>query len=188
MNRSEILDTAKKYVTKDRNQTHGKPEDTFGAIARVWSARLGVEITPAQVCILMADLKACRAWENPEHDDNWIDMAGYAACGGELAGGAVVGPCAMEVDLVGSSLRIAKPIVEAGTVWEAADGTTLMFERNLWRASQDLRCHVLVNGDKLKPGDELPYHKFILGTNYKEGKLDLRTEVKVRKVGTHGTA
>lgn len=86
MTRAGVLDAARQAVTVDRAATHGAAEDTFGAIARVWSARLGVAITPAQVCILLADLKACRAWGNPGHADNWVDLAGYAACGGELAG------------------------------------------------------------------------------------------------------
>ena len=85
MIRAEILDTAKACVTRDRNATHGEPEDTFGSIARAWSARLGITVTPAQVCILLADLKMCRAWGNPGHADNWVDLAGYAACGGEIA-------------------------------------------------------------------------------------------------------
>ncbi len=86
MNRADILDAAKTAVTRDRAATHGDAAITFGAIARVWSARLGVTITPEQVTILMSDLKGCRAWYNPDHADNWIDMAGYPACGGELAG------------------------------------------------------------------------------------------------------
>ena len=85
--RAEILDAARQAVTVDRAATHGRAEDTFARIAAVWSARIGVEITPAQVCILMADLKAARAWGNPEHADNWVDLAGYAACGGEIAMG-----------------------------------------------------------------------------------------------------
>lgn len=85
MNRATILSTAAEYVTKDRAATHGEAEQTFGRIAAVWSARLGLTITPAQVCILMADLKSCRAWGNPGHADNWVDGAGYFACGGELA-------------------------------------------------------------------------------------------------------
>ena len=92
MTRATILDAAKDCVTSDRAATHGAVEDTFGAISAVWSARLGITITPAQVCILMADLKSCRAWNNPGHVDNWVDLAGYAACGGELSGvRAVIG-------------------------------------------------------------------------------------------------
>ena len=85
MNRAEILDTAKQAVTVDRAATHGDMEDNFKVIATIWSARLGVEITPAQVAILMVDLKMTRAWSNPDHADSWVDGGGYAACGGELA-------------------------------------------------------------------------------------------------------
>lgn len=83
--RSSILAEASRIVTKDRDATHGQPEDSFGQIARVWSARLGIHIRPDQVCIMLADLKGCRAWSNPGHADNWVDGAGYFACGGELA-------------------------------------------------------------------------------------------------------
>lgn len=85
MKRGDILDEAKQCVTVDRAATHGDAEKTFGRIAAVWSARLGIKITEPQVCILLADLKTCRAWGNPGHADNWIDLAGYAACGGEIA-------------------------------------------------------------------------------------------------------
>ncbi|MDN5789039.1 DUF6378 domain-containing protein, partial [Pseudorhodobacter sp.] len=77
--RAAILDCAREAVTVDRAATHGAVENTFGQIAALWSARLGVAITPAQVCILLVDLKTARAWGNPVHADNWIDIAGYAA-------------------------------------------------------------------------------------------------------------
>lgn len=83
--RAMILDTAREAVTKDRAATHGALEASFGQIAAIWSVRLGVTVTPAQVSILMIDLKTVRAWNNAGHLDNWVDMAGYAACGGELA-------------------------------------------------------------------------------------------------------
>lgn len=85
--RGEILDAARQAVTVDRQAVHGRPEDTFGDLAVIWSARLGVTLTPEQVCIMMIDLKTCRAWNNPLHADHWVDMAGYAACGGELVTG-----------------------------------------------------------------------------------------------------
>ncbi|RAP39310.1 hypothetical protein BYZ73_21200 [Rhodovulum viride] len=91
MDRSALLQAARQAVTVDRAATHGRLTDTFGAIARLWSVRLGVEITPDQVAIMLIDLKTARAWTNPGHADNWIDMAGYAACGGELAGGSTDG-------------------------------------------------------------------------------------------------
>jgi hypothetical protein len=85
LNRSDILDTAKGYVTRDRAATHGDAEDQFTTIGQLWAALLGQPITPAQVALMMACLKVARAWGNPAHDDNWTDLAGYAACGGEIA-------------------------------------------------------------------------------------------------------
>lgn len=85
MNRTHILETANEYVARDRAATHGDAEDSFGKLAAIWGARLGVHIRPDQVAIMMLDLKTVRAWDNPKHQDNWIDMAGYAACGGEIA-------------------------------------------------------------------------------------------------------
>lgn len=84
MNRSEILDTAKQAVTKDRDATHGNPERSFDVIAALWSDLLEMHVTPAQVALMMAALKIARAWDNPGHADNWVDLAGYAACGGEV--------------------------------------------------------------------------------------------------------
>jgi hypothetical protein len=86
LTRATVLDVAKRAVTKDRAATHGALENSFAAIAAIWSVRLGVTITQAQVSIMMVDLKTVRAWGNPGHADNWVDIAGYAACGGELSG------------------------------------------------------------------------------------------------------
>lgn len=85
MKRAELLDTAKEFVTRDRNATHGEPEDNFGTIAAYWSARLEIPITSADVAIMMNLMKCARLKANPAHADNWIDGIDYLACGGELA-------------------------------------------------------------------------------------------------------
>jgi len=87
MTRSEILETAREYVTKDRQATHGDLEDNFSSIADLWAAYLGINILPHDVAVMQALLKIGRIKSNSKHADNWIDMAGYAACGGELSGG-----------------------------------------------------------------------------------------------------
>jgi hypothetical protein len=84
MKRQEILDTAKQAVTKDRAATHGDAESSFAEIGKIWGIRLGAVISPEQVAIMLTDLKTVRAWHNPTHADNWVDLAGYAACGGEI--------------------------------------------------------------------------------------------------------
>jgi len=85
MNRSEILDAAKQAVTKDREATHGNMEDNFNTISNYWSIHLGIPITKNDVAVMMALLKAARIKSNPSHADNWVDGAGYFACGGEIA-------------------------------------------------------------------------------------------------------
>ena len=85
MKRADILDTAKVYVTKDRAADHGDMEDNFATIAEFWSSYLGLEVQSHDVAAMMVLLKIARIRSNPSHPDNWIDCAGYAACGGEIA-------------------------------------------------------------------------------------------------------
>lgn len=88
--RAQVLDAAAAAVA-DREGTYGGPEDNFARIARRWRAhlvnRFGVEvpIDAASVAIMMADLKIARLENAPGHVDSWVDLAGYAACGGEAA-------------------------------------------------------------------------------------------------------
>lgn len=85
MNRATILDTAKGYVTRDRNVTHGEPEETFALIAAYWSAHLGIPVTETDVAALMTLFKLARLKANPSNPENWVDGCGYLACGGEIA-------------------------------------------------------------------------------------------------------
>lgn len=90
--RADILDAARAAVTVDRAAVHGSAERSFGAIAAHWSAHLAaahgchVQLTGADVALMMILMKVVRAGGNPSHGDSWVDIAGYAACGGEIAG------------------------------------------------------------------------------------------------------
>lgn len=55
MNRSEILESARRCVAGDREEDYGNPENNFARIA-----------------------------SGHAKSDNWVDLAGYAACGGEI--------------------------------------------------------------------------------------------------------
>ena len=92
MTREEILEAAKKIVCGDREAGYGKPEDNFGLIAEFWGAYLrasGVKtddwelLDAVDVAAMMALLKIARIATGKNKADNWIDLAGYAACGGE---------------------------------------------------------------------------------------------------------
>ena len=83
--RGNLLDVAKTYITKDRQADHGDAEDNFSRIAQYWSVHLGTPVKAHDVAVMMALLKVARIKQNPNHIDNWVDGAGYFACGGEIA-------------------------------------------------------------------------------------------------------
>ena len=88
MTRKEVLQTAEKMVNGDRQDDYGTPENSFETIANLWYAYLGdrlkTGITPHDVAAMMALLKIARIASGHGKNDNWVDLAGYAACGGEL--------------------------------------------------------------------------------------------------------
>lgn len=84
MRRKDILTAAEKCVCTDRQTQYGSPEYSFRLIADFWNKYLGVSnIKPRDVAAMLALLKIARI-RNGVKDDNWIDLAGYAACGGEI--------------------------------------------------------------------------------------------------------
>lgn len=84
MNRSEILTTANDIVNGQREKDYNSPEQSFTMISKFWSTYLGYEVTAVDVAAMMALLKLARIASGHAKEDNWVDLAGYAACGGEL--------------------------------------------------------------------------------------------------------
>lgn len=96
MKREEILDAAKRCVCGDREQDYGSPERNFQTIAYLWETYLDarcvfngsdVIICPQDVAAMLALMKIARIASGHAKEDNWIDLAGYAACGGEIESG-----------------------------------------------------------------------------------------------------
>ena len=84
MTREEILDEAKRCVCGQREQDYGTPESNFQLIADLWMDYLKCTITPTDVAMMMALLKIARIKNGGGTGDSFVDLAGYAACGGEL--------------------------------------------------------------------------------------------------------
>lgn len=88
--RAVCLDTAKELVTKQRQDVHGKPENTFSVIAEYWQVYLGANfdlVIPLQayhVAEMMELLKMARSAAGAYNADNYFDRAGYCACAFEL--------------------------------------------------------------------------------------------------------
>ena len=85
MKRDEILETAQKLISGDRAATYGDASESFKTIAKFWGAYLGVKVSAVDVASMMALLKIARS-RGSEHQDNWIDLCGYAALAGEIQG------------------------------------------------------------------------------------------------------
>lgn len=94
--RQEVLLDADRAVSADRNKTYGPPTKCFETIAAFWTASLhakgllkpGFRLRAADVAVMLAQLKLARICTSPtgaQHKDNWVDLAGYAACGYECA-------------------------------------------------------------------------------------------------------
>jgi hypothetical protein len=85
MTRAEILDTAKGCVTGQRPEDYGTPEDSFTLIGKLWAAYLEHPVSPMDVGIMMGLLKIARVKGGRGTQDSFVDLAGYAACAGEIA-------------------------------------------------------------------------------------------------------
>ena len=90
MSRRQILEDAIKCVCGDRDQQYGSPENSFEAIALMWNAYLQSQcsgpLEARDVAAMMILFKVGRIVTGQSKADNWIDIAGYAACGGEVEG------------------------------------------------------------------------------------------------------
>lgn len=90
MTRSEILKAAERCVCTDRNQQYGEPEDNFRIIAALWNVYLfgrgaKSQLNPTDVGAMMVLFKLGRIATGGNKADNFIDLAGYAACAGEIS-------------------------------------------------------------------------------------------------------
>lgn len=100
MTRKEILEAARQCVCGDREEDYGSPENNFQTIADLWTAyttgckRAGRDMskgfTTTDVALMQIFVKASRIAGGQVKLDNWIDLAGYAACGGEIQSGGAI--------------------------------------------------------------------------------------------------
>lgn len=92
--REDILRAAIRCVCTDRNEQYGEPEDSFSCIAEYWQKYLidrcgefGADVCiPAEdVAVMMMLFKIARyITADTPIVDTFVDIAGYAACAGEI--------------------------------------------------------------------------------------------------------
>ncbi len=103
--REQVLRTAREAVLGDRNNSYGEPSQDFACTSALWnivllakiqqqlefsgapkeiiepvSAQLSSVLSPDDVALFQILLK-CSRQTHMNKFDNWVDMAGYAACG-----------------------------------------------------------------------------------------------------------
>jgi hypothetical protein len=89
--REQILSKAEKLINGRRARDYGDAYDNHARIAEGWNVivreamAISGELTPAHVALMMDWLKTCRLLTTINHEDSWIDKAGYTALGGEFA-------------------------------------------------------------------------------------------------------
>lgn len=64
-------------IVEERAEHYGDPRVNWERIAAMWSAFLGVEISAHDAAVCMILMKASRTKQGV-HEDNYVDMAGYA--------------------------------------------------------------------------------------------------------------
>lgn len=91
MERAEVLKHAASLIDGDRAEQYRDAFDTHRAVGQMWDAILhhddvDVPLDPPTVALMLICLKVIRAAKNPTYTDSWVDIAGYAALGAEMAG------------------------------------------------------------------------------------------------------
>lgn len=71
-----ILQEAGKLVHGDRQADYGHPAIDWARTAKIWSAILGVDISPQKAIMCMVGLKLSRECSHHKRD-NLVDICGY---------------------------------------------------------------------------------------------------------------
>lgn len=74
------LEEATRYVYGNRNNDYGHPAEDYARTAKMWSAILGIDITPQQAILCMIAVKLSRLTNDHTKRDSAVDVAGYAEC------------------------------------------------------------------------------------------------------------
>ena len=83
MKRDKLLDTAKDLVNGPRARDYGDAYENHERVAQLWSVILEKEVKATDVALCMVAVKIARLIETPDHQDSWVDIAGYSATGSE---------------------------------------------------------------------------------------------------------
>lgn len=73
-----MSDQKVREILEQRQMNHGDFYSNFLTIGKIWGALLDLPpIEPYKVALMMDSFKTVRAFNNPQHEDNWLDKIGY---------------------------------------------------------------------------------------------------------------
>ena len=81
--KADVVLAAANQIIKKRGKDYGSAYENHERIAVIWTVIFGHEVTASQVALCMAGVKMARLVQSPDHEDSWVDLAGYAALGSE---------------------------------------------------------------------------------------------------------
>ena len=88
----DVLEEAKDLIYGQRADDYGDAQSNFQRMADLVNPiikKADGNLTATDMALLMIQVKIARLQETPDHEDSWIDIAGYAALGAQIA---VTGP------------------------------------------------------------------------------------------------
>lgn len=88
--RSKFLTEVDGTINGERSDSYGDPSIGFAKTAAMFNAVTGAEILPVDVVIFNMVQKLERLSHTPGHRDSWLDIAGYAALGAEVAAATAI--------------------------------------------------------------------------------------------------
>ena len=88
MKAMEVLEEAIALIHGQRADDYGDAQLSFQRMADLVNPiikKAGGNLTATDMSLVMIQVKIARLQESPDHEDSWVDIAGYAALGAQIA-------------------------------------------------------------------------------------------------------
>ena len=84
----DVLEEARDLIYGQRADDYGDAQSNFQRMADLVNPiirKADGNLTATDMALVMIQVKIARLQESPDHEDSWIDIAGYAALGAQIA-------------------------------------------------------------------------------------------------------
>ena len=136
-------------IISERGENYGGIEDNFQLIADLASLRLGRDIHPYEIAVIMVCVKNARAFSSPTHVDSRIDAMNYEAFAATLAQDYLDQKTAAGTDIVYKKKTDLKPAVVAKFNVPKSNVETLKTPKSTASATATSSTAYSVNLDEL---------------------------------------